>query len=275
MVSGRTYVITGVIIVLLCAGLFFYTEHRNRKFAASLPMLHPKDTAVSVAISDQPPTAIGGRDIPRGPAHADPVEFQAASVDTTASEPQSASDGPENQRSTAETAFASQTEIDTFFNHAFAFFDDPSVFRAVDLQTTRATLAKILREIHGDDPRVSMFLDDWDTTARILDLRTTYNETGADDATLREEIFALNPTEVIPQTFQLGLELIHPSEAVATKHRTWVEEWVAFAEQVEIAHFAIPLANEALKSGEMTLQEAEDFVEEVSGVDVNVEAIEK
>lgn len=46
-------------------------------------------------------------------------------------------------------------------------------------------------------------------------------------------------------------------------------------EQAEIAHYAIPLANEALKNGEMTLQEAEDFVEEVSSVDVNVEKIEK
>ena len=268
MISNRTMTISGILIVLLCAGLFFYTEQRDQKFAESLPMLHAKDTTVAVSASDPPPTAIGDRNTNSSPSSPD-------TFDTSPSASARASDAPPPQRSVEDAPFTSQAEIDTFFNDAFAFFDDPSLFRAIDLQTNRATLEKMLRVLHGSDPRVSEFLDDWDTTARILELRTAYNETGGDDAAMREEIFALNPTEVLPKTFQLGLDLIHPSPAVATKHRNWVEEWVAFTEQAEIAHFAIPLANEALKSGEMTLQEAENFVEEVSGVDVNVEAIEK
>ena len=94
-------------------------------------------------------------------------------------------------------------------------------------------------------------------------------------AALREQIFAMKPTEVLPKTFELGRDLLHPSDTLATKRREWVEDRVEFTTQLEMAHYARELAEDAFKDGTITEADAEVFIEEVSGLDVDVEATDK
>ena len=163
-----------------------------------------------------------------------------------------------------------QAEIDTLFDGAFSFFGEPTVFGNMDIEATRTALSETLDEIYGDDRRVSEFLDAWDTTRDIMSLRAEYNAAGASDSALRDQIFALLPSQVLPKAFDLGVELLQPSEEVLTPHSAWLEDWLVLASQAEVAHVASTLANDAYIEGEITVQEAEAFVEEVSGLDVNV-----
>ena len=254
MISGRTVTITGIIIVVLCAGLFFYTQQSNRKFAQQLPTLQPKHVAVDVV--DQTPAPIAETTPNSLPAAGDQSAVAPPKVDT-----------PTPPRGVDREHY-SQAEIDTVFEDAFAFFDHFSAFDSINIEATRAELEALLRALHGDDPRVSEFLGDWDTTRRILSLRTEYNKNGANDASLRAQIFEMKPTEVLPKAFELGSDLIQPSGDVATQRNEWLQEWLVGMEKAEMAHFAGTLAVEAFENGEISAQEAEGFVEDVSGLDV-------
>lgn len=273
MISRRTLTITGIIVVLLCAGLFFYTDHRNRKFAEQLPTLQPKQVAVKT-IADEMPETINGITRDNYRSQADQREVETPEVYTPAAGIQKHSDAiqaeTEIERDTEDNESRSQSEIDIVFDDAFAFFDDFSVFDTINVGATRAELEELLRELHGDDPRISEFLGHWDTTSSILSLRAEYNKTGAINVQLREQIFDMKPTEVLPQAFELGTELIQPSETVATKRGEWLREWVELVDKAEMAHIAGTVAGEAVRRGEITAQEAEGFIEDVSGLDVEV-----
>lgn len=269
MISVRTLTITGIFVVLFCTGLFFYTEYDIRKFNESLPT--PPTTRIAVETDDKTSAPIGETTPNSHLSRAESSAVEMEETDPSTSDFQQRSTTPEMTQSGAEDASdISQTEIDTVFDDAFAFFDDSSLFGNLNLAATRAELEKLLRELHGEDPRVSAFLDDWDTTSRILSLRTEYNESGADDEAMREQIFAMNPTEVLPKTFELGIELIQPSDAVTTQRSEWLHEWVEFTEKMEIVHYAGILAEDAFKDGSITADDAEAFVEEASGLDVEV-----
>ena len=277
MISARTLTITSIIVVLLCAGLFFYTEHHNQKFAEQLstPQSRPETIEANV---NETPESIGGTTSNNHSWQADKKNGETLEVDTAAADIQKHSDAiqaeTEIELDTEDNERRSQSEIDTVFDDAFAFFDDFSVFDTINVEATRAELEGLLRELHGDDPRIAEFLGHWDTTSNILSLRAEYNETGAIDAHLRQQILDMKPTEVLPKAFELGTELIQPSEAIATRRSEWLQEWVELTEQVEVAHFAGTLAKEAYNNREITEQEAEDFIEEVSGLDVDVKTVE-
>jgi len=49
---------------------------------------------------------------------------------------------------------------------------------------------------------------------------------------------------------------------------------VKLVSKADIAHFSATLAKDAYEHGEITAQEAEDFIEEVSGLDVRVREVE-
>ncbi|RKU05852.1 hypothetical protein C6503_26800 [Candidatus Poribacteria bacterium] len=271
MISVRTLTITGIVILLLCAGLFFYTEYRNQKFAEQLPTLQSKQVAVETVV-DKTSEPINGMTPNSHASQAIQRNVETPEVYTPIADVQkhSAARQTETEFSAEDTESRSQTEIDTVFDDAFAFFDDFSVFGSINLEATRIELEELLREMHGNDPRISELLGYWDTTSSILSLRTEYNQTGASDAYLREQIFGMKPTEVLPKTLELGVELIQPSEAIATKRGEWLQDWVELMDKAEMAHFAAGLAKEAVDNNEITAQEAEGFVEEVSGLDVEV-----
>ncbi len=275
MISVRTLTIIGFFVVLFCAGLFLYTEYDIRKFSESLPTTPTTGSALETV--DEKTSAPLGETTPNShPSSTESRAVETAETDTPTSDFQRRSAILEmTQSGAAGPGDISQAEIDTVFDDAFAFFDDASVFGTIDLERTRAALEKLLLYLHGEDPRVSAFLDDWDTTSRILSLRTAYNAAGADDAALREQIFAMKPTEVLPKTFELGRDLLRPSDTLATKRREWVEDWVEFTTQLEMAHYAHELAEDAFKDGTITEADAEVFIEEVSGLDVDVEATDK
>ena len=275
MISVRTLTIIGLFVVLFCTGLFLYTEYDIRKFSESLPTMPTTGSALETV--DEKTSAPLGETTPNShPSSTESRAVETAETDTPPSDFQRRSAILEmTQSGAAGPGDISQAEIDTVFDDAFAFFDDASVFGTIDLERTRAALEKLLLYLHGEDARVSAFLDDWETTSRILSLRTAYNAAGADDAALREQIFEMKPTEVLPKTFELGRDLLRPSDTLATKRREWVEDWVEFTTQLEMAHYARELAEDAFKDGTITEADAEVFIEEVSGLDVDVEATDK
>jgi hypothetical protein len=276
MISARTLTITGIVIVLLCAGLFFYTEHRNQKFAEQLPTPQSKQVDTEAILNDTP-EAMDGTTSNSPFWQTDQGQNETTKIDPSAADIQRHSDTTKSNATqkvtelgTEEVLSLSQAEIDTIFDDAFAFFDEFSVFDSINIGAIRAELAEMLRELHGNEPRVSEFLGHWDTTSRVLALRAEYNKTGRIDADLREQIFEMKPTEVVPKAFELGVELIQPSETVVTRRREWLQDWVELVDKAEVAHYAGTLAREAFSRGEITVQEAESFIEDVSGADVTV-----
>ncbi len=272
MISVRTLTIIGIVIVLLCAGLFFYTQHRNQKFAEQLPTPQSKQVDAE-AIVDKMPEPIGDTTPNSHLWQADQGQDETTEIDPSAADIQRHSDTTQSestQLGTEDVVSLSQAEIDTIFDDAFAFFDEFSVFDSINVGATRAELAEMLRALHGNDPTVSEFLGHWDTTSSVLSLRAEYNKTGRIDADLREQIFEMKPMEVLPKTFELGVELIQPSEAVVTRRREWLQDWVELVDKAEVAHYAGTLAREAFSRNEITVQEAESFIEDVSGLDVTV-----
>ncbi|MYA71441.1 hypothetical protein F4009_09670 [Candidatus Poribacteria bacterium] len=261
MISGRTVTIIGISIVILCAGLFFYAEQRNQKFAESLPTLQPQKVAVD-AVVNKTPAPLTDTTPNRQPSQTDERFVESPVFDTPIAPV------------AADSTDYSQTEINTVFDDAFAFFDDFSVFDTIDLEATRAKLEELLRALHGNDPRVSEFLGYWDISSRIFALRAEYRTTGANDAALREQIFALEPQAVLPKVFELGTDLIQPGDTVVNQRGQWLEDWLVLAEKAEAAHYATELAKEAFDNGEINAQEAEGFIEDVSGLDVKVREVE-
>lgn len=281
MISARTLTIIGIVIVLLCAGLFFYTQHRNQKFAEQLPTPQSKQVDAE-AIVDEMPESIGDTTPNSHLWQADQGQDKTTEIDPSAADIQRHSDTTQSELTQNGTQLGmedvvslSQAEIDTIFDDAFAFFDEFSVFDSINVDATRAELAEMLRELHGNDPRVSEFLGHWDTTSSVLSLRAEYNKTGRIDADLRKQIFEMKPTEVLPKAFELGVELIQPSEAVVTRRREWLQDWVELVDKAEVAHYAGTLAREAFSRNEITVQEAESFIEDVSGLDVTVKEKEQ
>ncbi len=272
MISLRTLTITGIIIVALCAGLFWYSEQSNRNFTEQLAARPAERNAVANALDttqeniDATPDDRPLQGTQRGLKLSDTPRADKNQIERIAKS--------RVGFIVEEAEHGSQSDIDIVFDDAFAFFDDYSVFDAINIDATRAALAEMLSELHGDDPRVSEFLGDWDTTSRIFSLRAEYRKSGATDAHLREQIFAMKPTESVPRTFQLGSDLMQPSEAVATQRGEWLQEWVELVSKAEMAHLSSTLAKEAYEHGEITAQEAEGFIEEVSGLDVKVREVE-
>lgn len=281
MISARTLTITGIAIVLLCAGLFFYAEHRNQKFAERLPTPQSKQIDAETIVNDMPEPIDGT--IPNNHLwQVDQGQNETTEIDPSAGDIQRHSDITQSeaaqngtQLGTEDVVSLSQAEIDTIFDDAFAFFDEFSVFDSINIGATRAELKEMLQELHGNDPRVSEFLGHWDTTSSVLSVRAEYNKTGRINADLREQIFEMKPTEVLPKAFELGVELIQPSEAVVTRRREWLQDWVELVDKAEVAHHAGTLAREAFSRGEITLQEAESFIEDVSGLDVTIREKER
>ena len=281
MISGRILIMTCIIIVLLCAGLFLYTEYRNQKFTEQLPTPQPKQVLVK-AIVNETREPINSTTPNNHSWQADERKGKTAEINTPIADTEKHSDASQSDATKIETELGaedaehrSQAEIDTIFDDAFDFFDEFSVFGSINVEATRVALEELLRDLHGDDPKISEFLGHWDTTSRILSLRAKYNETGAIDAQLREKIFEMKPTEVLPKAFELGTELIQPSEVIVTKRNEWLQEWVELANKAEVAHIAAAVAREAIDNGEITPQEAEGFVEEVSGLDVEFKVANK
>ena len=272
MISLRTLTITGIILVVLCAGIFFYSEQSNRNFTEQLATRPaPKNTVEKNLDTTQENIRPTPDDRP----------LQGTQKDAKFSDTPTVNNKIQNRRiAKSPIGFIveapediSQSDIDTVFDDAFAFFDHFSVFDTINIEATRAKLEALLRVLHGDDPRVSEFLGDWDTTRRILSLRAEYNQNGANDASLRAQIFEMKPTEVLPKALKLGSDLIQPSEEVATQRNEWLQEWLIRAEKAEMAHFAGMLAKDAFENGEISVQEAENFVEDVSGLDVKVREV--
>lgn len=272
MISLRTLKIIGIILVVLCAGIFFYSSHSNRKFAEQLTT-HPVTKNTVENTLDKTQENI----------HATPDDrpLQGTQKGVKLSDTPAADKIQIEKRAKSPVEFVvekhephSQSDIDTHFDDAFAFFDDYSVFESINIDATRAALAEMLSALHGDDPRVSEFLGSWDSTSRIFSLRAEYRKSGATDANLREQIFEMKPTEVVPKAFELGSELMQPSETVATQRSEWLQEWVELVSKAEMAHFSAVLAKEAYDHGEISAQEAENFIEEVSGLDVRVREVE-
>ena len=273
MFSIRTLTVTGIIIVLLCAGLLFYTGQINRNFAEHLTTRPSREKSVenrgnkareNVLVTPQEhPWSETQSGVKRSEIH-------------TAEENQR----PKSARPAVEGAVEalkhrSQDEIDTVFEDAFAFLDDYTVFDAINIEATREALAEMLAVLHGDDPRISEFLGYWDTSSLIFSLRAEYRKAGARDAHLREQIFEMKPTEMVPKAFELGSELMQPSETVATQRSEWLQNWVGLVEKAETAHFAGLIAKEAFEHGEITAEEVESFIEDVSGTDVKVHVVEE
>ncbi len=273
MISGRTLTVTGIIIVLLCAGLFFYTEVGTRNFAEQLTTRPPQEKSVEhVGNKTQETVLVTPQEHPRSETQSGEKRLE----NHTAEENQSTkSTLPAVERAGEALKHRSQDEIDTIFEDAFAFLDDYTVFDVINIEATRTELAEMLRELHGDDPRVSEFLGYWDTSSLIFSIRAEYRKTGATDANLREQIFDMKPTEVVPKTFELGSDLLHPSEVVSTPRSEWLQNWVGLVEKAEIAHFSGLVAKEAFENGEITAQEVESFIEDVSGFDVKVHVVEE
>ena len=272
MISLRTLTITGIIIVVLCAGLFFYSEQSNRNFTEQLTTRPaPKNTVEKTLDTTQENIRPTPDDRPLQGTQSGVKLSDTPTVDKIQNERIAKSpvgfvvEAPEHSY---------QSDIDTVFDDAFAFFDDYSVFESIDIDATRAALAKMLSALHGEDPRVSEFLGSWDSTLRIFSLRAEYRKSGATDAHLRDQIFAMKPTEAVPKTFELGSELMQPSEAVATQRSEWLQEWVELVSKAEMAHFSATLAKEAYDHGDISAQEVEGFIEEVSGLDVRVREVE-
>ncbi|MDE0684923.1 MAG: hypothetical protein OXI63_18535 [Candidatus Poribacteria bacterium] len=67
-------------------------------------------------------------------------------------------------------------------------------------------------------------------------------------------------------------------ESVPPKNRNAIsttDRCNSSADKAEVAHYAGTLAREAFSSGEITVQEAERFIEDVSGLDVTVKEKEQ
>ena len=265
MITARTVTIAGI-IVLFCAGVFFYTKYSNQRFEANLP----SRPVPLVSEQDETPAKVEPlkEDTPMETPH-------ATATDTPAEiEQASAPEKPETEREleAVETALEgdsvfvpkdsyemSREEIDQAFETALSY-------NFTDIDEAYGQLEEALRTKFGDSEHIQPFLNAWKSSYFILEEVKNVSETGGNIDYLLTQV----PAVVTSQLIETTIQLTNLSDAEAAEGRAIVASLTDTIDTMEILNDTKPLVQDALRSGDITLEEASDFLEALGNVEVEI-----
>lgn len=140
-------------------------------------------------------------------------------------------------------------------------------FDFTDRQTAYEHLETDLRAVYPDDPRVDRFLELWMTMSEILQATESYEN--EDDL---ETLLKMRPGATLKAFVEFGIELLQLNDTDATAVRAAAAHSADTIYWLQIATRVVRDIQDALNTGEMTLNEAKAFFADYD-LDVDVEIL--
>jgi len=261
MFSIRALTITAIIVVIMSVGVFLYIQHDMREFQEYMLPIHQEATDMTAKDSIDTKTQPKTEKVP-----------DVSLSELTQHDSKTESIGITETYQSDETVETltpklSQAEIDQTFNVIFSIFDNEFSFNDADPDSMRKSLTEILEILHGNDSRISEFIDLWDEVYDIRKGIDAYNDAGYSNENELFEILKRGPDKAFKNLYDLGIELIQPSEDIKSSVESMVVHWVDRANKAIAVFTAAMVVEESYKKGEITLKDAEDFVNEAAGTD--------
>lgn len=266
MITARTFTIVGIIIVLFCTGIFLYTEYDNRKFEASLPS--PPVPLVSKTDETQQPVETLKEGTPMETPHA------TATHTPEATEHASAPEKPETEMELedietpleSDSVFVPEDSYEMSPEEIDQAFETALSYTFTDIDETYGQLEEALYAKFGDSEHIQPFLNAWKTSYFILEEVKRLSETGGSIDYLLAQV----PAVVTSQLIETTIQLTNLSDAEAAEGRAIVANLTDTIDTMEIIDDTKPLIQDAFRSGDITLEEAADFLEALGNVEVEI-----
>lgn len=141
-------------------------------------------------------------------------------------------------------------------------------FDFTDRQTTYARLETHLRTVYAEDPKVDRFLALWTAMSDVLQATKSYENDG--DMAL---FFEMAPGATLNEFVGLGIKLLKLNDTDAAAVRASAAHWSDTVYRLQIANEALPYIQDALNTGEMTLDEAKAFLKAACDLDIDIEIV--
>ncbi len=153
----------------------------------------------------------------------------------------------------------SREEIDEAFDTALSY-------TFTDIDETYRQLEEALRTKFGNSEHIQPFLNAWKSSYFILEEVKDVSENGGSIDYLLVQV----PAVVTSQLIETTIKLTNLSNAEAAEGRAIVANLTDTINTMEILNDTKPLVQDALRSGDITLEEAADFLEALGNVEVEI-----
>ena len=252
MFTMRTVIIIGICCLLGCVGWFFYLKQDTQKFKESLPQTPTMPVIKQEEKSTRPPMST--KTPPSTASNITDVDREQVEVDKTVHAPI-----PEPEpapKHVPETYQMSQEEIQQITEKAFSL-------QFTDLDEMYSQLGEALTTRFGDDERVPRFLSLWKKAVIIQrELKDLKNKTDL------QTFLDLSPSTTVTELAEVAIDLFNQDEAEAARTRESVDNLTLQFNQIAIIQSIKPILEESMKNGEMTREEAAEFLREAVGAEV-------
>ena len=145
---------------------------------------------------------------------------------------------------------------------------DALSFDFTDRQMTYTRLEVHLRTVYAEDPKVDRFLVLWTAMSDVLQATKSYENDGN-----MALFWKMAPGATLNEFVGLGIELFKLNDTDAAAVLASAAHWSDTVYRLQIANEALPYIQDALNTGEMTLDEAKAFFKAVCDLDVDIEII--
>lgn len=265
MIRLRPFVIVGIIVLFGTGGIFLYTEYSNRKFETSLPSPPLVSEQATIPTLVEPLKEDTPMKTPQTTDTHTPAEIEQASAlekpetETELEAVETALEG-DSVFVPEESYEMSREEMDQAFEIALSY-------TFTDIDETYAQLEEALRTKFGDNEHIRPFLNAWKSSYFILEEVKNVSETGGNIDYLLTQV----PAVVTSQLIETTIKLTNLSDAEAAEGRAIVANFTDTIDTMEILNDTKPLVEDAVVNGDITVEEAADFLRALGeNVEVNI-----
>lgn len=281
-ISTRAVAITGILVVLICLGLYLYMRQDTKNFAASLP-------AVATPVIDPSRASSGFTEdvIDEGFSETtlteDPVQPPLVTTEELVDAMPNAVAGATEEEVPA--CEMSEDMMESEPKH-YAGMSVPEVRRLLkdlaspnvqDLDEKLAQLEQVLIDRFGPDPKIPEAIDALSTAYTLIELAENANAVGSGNSEEVNAFLAHAPAVVLETLVETSIELLQPSEAEAARARAMVERFRSKVDTIQIYQDMAPMVETAIQNGELSPEEGVAFLESLGdniSVQVDYDSLE-
>lgn len=256
----RTLLIIGLICIIGVAGWIVYQHHSVQEFEKEISIgtedigvVETDDTEIS-----ETPTNI--ENVQQQESTKPPVPEKTDETESTSKEPTQKIAQTNAEPEEEKPSEMSEAEFQEIVDRAMTFEVEPEERDDLAEQLEAALTSKF-----GEHEQIPRFIDLWKNTTIILNL--------AEKAENVEDVTGLInmlPSVVLGEMVEISIDIAGDTatpEQIA-QVRGYVEELKKEVDSLVLVESAVPLAEQAIRDGDISTEDAQAFIKEVSGHDV-------
>ncbi|MCY3740441.1 MAG: hypothetical protein OXH00_05430 [Candidatus Poribacteria bacterium] len=277
-ISPRNMAIIGIVVVLIAIGFHIYMQQDIRQFEAHLPKTPTAQSSqlggssISVPLTEETSPGPAKASITEESAQITPVstaELVEVSQNDEAAAGCNMSGGmmiaSEDDGKDEPTLYAGLTE-----EEVQQLIKELSSFSVTDLDEKLGMLENVLISKFGPDPEIPHLIGNLNTAYTLIEMGKNANAVQGDNTNEVNDFLNQLPVVVVSDMVETAINLFDLSEEEAAVGRAHVDALRSKIDGLELLQDVKPMVIEGISAGDITPEEAEAFLENLSGLDVTV-----